>query len=194
MLRRLLACALAVAPLAACKNPQPCPKPLVECNGQCVDTQSDPRFCGGCGVACRAGEVCAAGRCAADSQSACPDRVGGGFVTVGYPNGASGACAGQVVKLWVQSASFLDDAVSYVGSTALDRIPLLDVAGGSDCDGAWTWHADPFTPAFVSTVNPADCGACPAGIQANVPGYVAAIHRWCPSDARILAVERRAGP
>jgi hypothetical protein len=192
MLRRLLPAALAA--LAACKNPQPCPKPLVECSGQCVDTQSDPRFCGACGVACRAGEVCGAGSCGLDSQSACPDRVGGGFVTLGYPNGASVACAGQVVKLWVRSASFLDDAVSYVGSTALDRIPLLEVVAGADCDAAWTWHADPLSPTFVSTVNPADCGACPAGIQANVPGYVAAIHRWCPADVRILAVERRASP
>lgn len=185
---------LLAAALAACKNPQPCPGSLDECTGQCVDTNSDPRFCGGCSVSCRAGEVCLGGTCGVDTQGACPDRAGGAYVTIGYPNGGSVACAGQVAKLWIQNAAFLDAAVSYVGSTALDRIPVLDVVAGADCDGAWSWHADPFTPAFVSTVSPATCAACPSGIQANVPGYVAAIHRWCPSDARILAVEDRRTP
>lgn len=190
MIRRLLPLALA---MAACTNPQPCPTPLEECDGQCIDTQSDPRYCGACGIACRAGDVCVGGSCGSASQGACPLRVGGGFVTIGYPNGAP-ACAGQVVKLWVRSAAFLDDAVTYVGSTALDRIPLLDVVAGADCDAAWSWHVDGLTPAFVATVSPASCAACPSGIQANVEGYVAAVHRWCPSDARILAVERRPAP
>lgn len=190
MVRRLLPLALA---LAACTNPQPCPTPLEECGGQCVDTQSDPRYCGGCGSSCRAGDVCAGGACTVAAQGACSERRGGGFVALGYPNGGP-ACAGQVVKLWVRSAAFLDEAVGYVGSTALDRIPLLDVRAGADCDAAWSWHVDADTPAFVSTVSPADCAPCPSGIQSNVPGYVAAVRRWCPLDARVLAVERRPAP
>lgn len=192
-MRSLLPLAL-VAALAACKNPQPCPTPLQECNGHCVDVQSDRRFCGTCGTACSAGQVCAGGGCALDFRGPCPDRLGGGFVTLGFPNGASAACAGQVVKLWVRDGAFLDDAVSYVGSTAFDRIPVVDVVAGADCDASWSWHGNDLTPSFVSTVTPATCAVCPSAIQANVPAYVATVHRWCPSSARVLAVDLRPIP
>lgn len=33
------------------------------CAGQCVDTTSDPRYCGGCGTPCNPGEVCQASSC-----------------------------------------------------------------------------------------------------------------------------------
>ncbi|WP_373047008.1 hypothetical protein [Vulgatibacter sp.] len=36
---------------------------LVECGDDCVDTQVDPRHCGGCGNACAAGEACLEGEC-----------------------------------------------------------------------------------------------------------------------------------
>ncbi len=35
----------------------------VDCGGACVDTSTDPNHCGGCGVACSAGESCSAGIC-----------------------------------------------------------------------------------------------------------------------------------
>lgn len=183
---------LALAAIAGCKNPQPCPKPLVECGGQCVDVQSDPRFCRDCGTACRANEVCLGGACGVDTQPACPDRVGGGFVTIGYPNGGGSPCAGQVVKLWVRSATFLDDAVAVVGSTTPARAPVVDVLAGADCDAAWRWHADVLTPALAAPAAGVACDVCPSVIQANVPAYVVDVRRWCPSDARVLAVERRA--
>ena len=37
---------------------------LTDCNGNCVDTQSDVNNCGMCGKACMSGEMCAAGMCA----------------------------------------------------------------------------------------------------------------------------------
>jgi hypothetical protein len=191
-LRRALPLALAV--LAACKNPQPCPTPLEECDGSCVDVQSDRRYCGSCGIACRAGETCTAGGCRVDARGPCPQRVGGGFVTLGFPNDVAQSCAGQVVKVWVTQATFLDDAVAQVGSTTLARIPVLDVVGGADCDEQWSWHTDDLTPAFVTTVTPPTCAACPSVIQANVPGYVQTVRRWCPAAARILAVDRRPVP
>lgn len=36
---------------------------IARCAGSCVDTQSDPRHCGGCGRACRPGFACATGAC-----------------------------------------------------------------------------------------------------------------------------------
>src|SRR5437016_1382798 len=38
-----------------------CDGGLASCNGQCVDTQSDPKNCGGCGVVCNT--QCAKGVC-----------------------------------------------------------------------------------------------------------------------------------
>ena len=34
-----------------------------DCNGNCVDTSSDIQNCGGCGIACGAGETCLASMC-----------------------------------------------------------------------------------------------------------------------------------
>ena len=46
-----------------------CPEPLAECAGFCVDTASDAANCGGCGIACDAGEVCdGSGACAVSCQ------------------------------------------------------------------------------------------------------------------------------
>lgn len=39
-----------------------CPKGQIDC-GECVDPTLDRRHCGGCGLACREGEQCAAGAC-----------------------------------------------------------------------------------------------------------------------------------
>src|SRR5512135_1698670 len=40
-----------------------CPARLTLCGGKCVDTKADPLNCGGCGRACRTGEVCHFGGC-----------------------------------------------------------------------------------------------------------------------------------
>jgi hypothetical protein len=34
-----------------------------DCNGTCVDVASDPKNCGGCGIACGATQVCSQGQC-----------------------------------------------------------------------------------------------------------------------------------
>jgi hypothetical protein len=184
MLRRALPLVLAVA-LGSCKNPQPCPEPLKECDGQCVDVQTDRRHCGTCGHACRAGEVCGAATCSPDVRSPCTDRTGGGFVTME----ASG-CPGAV-KLWIRRTEFLDEAVANLGSTATGRIPVLTVRSGADCDLQWSWQVDDVDPAFQTSVAIAGCNVCPADIQANPAAYSVSPGSWCPSPARILAVDRR---
>lgn len=49
----LLACACVGSP----------PVPCTDCNGKCVDLQTDSRNCGTCGTACAAGSVCRDGKC-----------------------------------------------------------------------------------------------------------------------------------
>ncbi len=56
------------------------------CNDACVDTLSDVRNCGGCGVTCRAATRCAMGRCVAD------DRCGGGPACPAEQNCCGAAC------------------------------------------------------------------------------------------------------
>ena len=47
-----------------------CATPEVTCGGQCVDTKTDQANCGGCGLACPAGESCCGASCSSDSQCA----------------------------------------------------------------------------------------------------------------------------
>src|SRR5579864_3116190 len=44
-----------------CDPLHPCTLSLSCCSGSCVDTSSDPRNCGGCGVVCSATQFCAKG-------------------------------------------------------------------------------------------------------------------------------------
>jgi len=41
----------------------PCQTGQARCTGTCIDTTSDPKNCGGCGVACASTEVCTASAC-----------------------------------------------------------------------------------------------------------------------------------
>lgn len=45
------------------KPKKQCPSGQQECGGACVDTQTDLRNCGGCGVACSEAEICLNGGC-----------------------------------------------------------------------------------------------------------------------------------
>ena len=40
-----------------------CPSTLTDCTGSCRDLQTDRAHCGGCDIACGAGEVCSMGAC-----------------------------------------------------------------------------------------------------------------------------------
>jgi hypothetical protein len=41
-----------------------CPPGWTNCSGVCVEKDSDPNHCGGCGKVCTAGAICANGKCA----------------------------------------------------------------------------------------------------------------------------------
>jgi hypothetical protein len=184
MIRRAALLALLAA---SCARPQPCPEPLVECNGQCVDVQSNRFACGGCGRACNAGDVCVGANCTPDTRGPCADRTGGAFVTFGV--------CGSAVKAWIRRAAFIDEAASYVGTTAVPRTPLLAVSAGTDCDLQWSWTIDDVNAAWVTSVtNPSACDLCPSDLEAEVrASTLPPSASWCPTPASslVLSVERR---
>ena len=172
---------------ASCSRAQPCPEPLVECNGQCVDVQSNRYACGGCGLACAAGDVCSGAVCTPDTKGPCADRTGGAFVTFGV--------CGSAVKTWIRRAAFVDEAASYVGTTAIPRTPLLTLTVGADCDLQWSWSVDDVDATWATTVASASaCDLCPTAIEADVQATaLLPSASWCPASATslVLAVERR---
>jgi hypothetical protein len=62
------------------------------CQGECVNLQSNPTFCGGCLSACADGELCAAGVCVAGCPAALPSECGGGCVDLSNDGANCGAC------------------------------------------------------------------------------------------------------
>lgn len=180
----LLAAALAAAlaaPLAGC-TPEPCPRPLVECDGICIDVASDVDHCGRCGRACGGGLGCVAGQCVPDPGASCTSRSGGAFVTLEV-------CT-QAVKLWTSSGAFADQADAMRTGAAPARIPVFDLRAGADCDDQWSFHPDPATPAFAD-VTVELCDACPSSVQADLPYWLGTVRQWCPWTARVVAVDRR---
>lgn len=171
--------ALAAAALVACTSPQPCPRPLQECSGQCVDVQSNVDHCGGCGQVCTAGEACVGGVCGTAPNAACSIRTGGAFVTLE-------AC-GQVAKLWIANVDFIAAAQQYVGQPP-PNVPVFTVQNGTDCDLQWTWHVNDAAAYFQASPPSTACDVCPRDVVS--PGT------WCPTTSpprsvKILAVEVR---
>jgi hypothetical protein len=62
-----------------------CPGTEIDCGGVCVDPQSDPKNCGGCGIVCLAGSSCQKGQCLTTGN--CGD---GGVCAVGQACCVSG--------------------------------------------------------------------------------------------------------
>jgi hypothetical protein len=61
-----------------------CASPMTECAAACVDTSTDEKNCGGCGIACQAGaSTCQAGVCV-DTIATCADFL------AGNPNASDG--------------------------------------------------------------------------------------------------------
>lgn len=172
---------LVAGAFGACAEAEPCARPLQECDGQCVDVASDPRHCGACGAAC-GGLACAGGRCAADPGIACTTRLGGAFVTL--------EICGDAVKAWITAGGFVDEAANALAGVAPRRAPALDLLPGADCDDQWSFHPDPATATFADAA-PAACDACPAVVQGDLTRWLGTVGRWCPSTARVVAVDRR---
>ena len=129
-------------------------------NGCEIDTRSDPRHCGGCGIVCGAGETCSMGRCAcAGTQGT----MGGGEVCTG----ARGTCC--------PSVGCVDDSVDNgnCGGCGILCGPSETcsagrcgcngtrgtVGGGEVCTGS-TGTCCPTSGCTDTSANPAHCGGC----------------------------------
>lgn len=180
MTPRLVPAALLLA-LCGCMDAQPCPASLEVCNGTCVDLSSDPSHCGACGNACGAGKACVAGGCTSSTSGACENRSGGAFVVLE-------AC-GQTVKLWTVAPAFVTQATVLRDAPGTQpRVPVFQLLARSDCDSQWTWHPDPVIARFDTAPPSVDCDQCPAS-AAQILALSPADPVWCPSSARILAVD-----
>ncbi len=126
--------------------------------------------------------MCLGGRCSDDPRAPCPLRTGGAFVTLGH--------CGTAVKTWVQSSELIAWAESRVGLGPDPAfVPSLAVLPRPDCDAQWSWHVDA-TTAALATFDPAEaCTSCPQEIQPADPNGAPRALRWCPADARVLAVD-----
>lgn len=62
-------------PAAAKKAPTICAGDQTLCHNKCVDTATDEKHCGDCGVKCRHGEVCLAGDCVEAGSTICSANV-----------------------------------------------------------------------------------------------------------------------
>jgi len=96
-----------------------CNAPYQLCNGACVNTQTDPQYCGGCGIGCGDQLVCSAGQCTCGGNT---------------PNGVLCWRPGQVRGSCWQGACVLP-ALGKDCNTAADCVPGGCSAPGGFCLG-----------------------------------------------------------
>ncbi|MGC3997629.1 MAG: hypothetical protein QM767_09105 [Anaeromyxobacter sp.] len=178
---------LALLPLASCFEAQPCPSPLEACGGVCYDLASEPLHCGSCGRSCAAGNACFNGSCIPNPEAACRSRTGGAFITL--------VSCGQSMKLWAIDQAFIARAQELAADPASPgaSVPDLRLLFGPDCDDQWSWRASFVGPAFVPVGSPT-CDRCPSAIELEAALYVQDVGEWCPSSARVAAVDLRPSP
>ncbi|MEM1335091.1 MAG: hypothetical protein AAGG08_16700, partial [Actinomycetota bacterium] len=120
-----------------------CAPGLTLCESECTDTSSDPMNCGGCGVACGAGQVCRGGSCNTECGGATPD-----------------FCSVEVEGVVTESCVDFDSNPAFCGdcdtACAAGEVcsggtcGVVCETGFTDCDGA----------CVDLTSNPNFCGAC----------------------------------
>lgn len=114
-----------------------CPAGRTRCSMVCVDLQSDRANCGGCGVGCTGGQVCAIGRC----QTTCP------YVM----------CGSDCVDTWASREHCGSCNNACRGDQTCQGAGCVCRGGTSDCGGACV-------DTQSDRQNCGACGAiCPAG-------------------------------
>src|ERR1700690_185595 len=69
-----------------------CPSPTTNCSGTCADLASDPKNCGGCGMACSPGTRCSGSHCVCDTTSGCNGCCSSGATCEPYASQSSASC------------------------------------------------------------------------------------------------------
>lgn len=149
-MRQRLGAALAASMYmcAGCGGPSPDPDagPLecetgqMECDGVCVDTETNVANCGGCGVACQPGQVCAAGDC----MTSCPDgqdACDGGCFDLQSSRLNCGACgaacdAGEICDAGACVANCASGQIACGGRCVDPATDRAFCGATDDCEGA----------------------------------------------------------
>ncbi len=144
------------------------------CGGVCIDTDTDPANCGGCGVTCAAGEFCAAGvcRCSPDcSGRTCGDDGCGG---------SCGSCPSE--RMCNASGACVCTSGTDCGGACVDTMTDPNNCGscGTRCRGSTRFCVGGTctagcTPDCTGRSCGSDgcsgsCGACPMGQSCNTSG------------------------
>jgi hypothetical protein len=99
---------------------------------------------GGAGVAGAGGSAGAGGTAGTGGgggdDALCADRTGGALVEA--------EVLGETLRFWTTNDAFIQELEDSIGAIP-ERIPLLELEDGRDCDSQWTFHFDPATPRFV---------------------------------------------
>jgi len=172
--------------------------PALSCGDECVDPSSDPRHCGGCDVACGAGEVCADGAC----ELSCPegqDACDGGCHDLAASPAHCGACgvtcdAGEVCSEGACATSCAADLTDCSGACrdlATDRASCG--ACGVTCDAGEICADGACAPSCGAGLTVCDdacvdarsdrahCGACDVACDAGEACLDGACGVLCPS-------------
>lgn len=120
-----------------------CPEGTTECDGVCVDLESDAAHCGGCGQACADGAACAGGSCCDVGLAAC----GTACADLSTHPEHCGACGASCLFANVEAATCEAGACASMSCQE----------GFDDCNGDM---ADGCETDLLT--DPANCGACGA--------------------------------
>jgi hypothetical protein len=129
-----------------CENGQcKCPSTLTACSTGCIDKQNDNANCGGCGIACTAGQRCALGVCVCDTTSC----------TAGCCNGT--ACVGTAGQSTAVCGASGAACAACLNGTTCQSGHCLCPTGLSSCSGSCVDEQKDL----------ANCGACGKACGSN---------------------------
>jgi len=133
-----------------------CPSPLASCVGRCVDPSADRANCGGCGIACAAGQVCQTGACVPDCARTERLCAGGG------DGGAGLRCVATQTDRANCGACGMACGTDQVCSNGV--CTFMCTGTSTECSGA---AGDAGSPRYCADLQSdrANCGACGAACQ-----------------------------
>lgn len=109
-----------------------CTAPAIDCDGTCVNPQTDAMNCGACGTACTAAQECMAGTCTALCTTPTPDRCDTTCVDLTSDTANCGVCGTACTGTEVCNASMCEIPCP-MGETACSAACVDLMADGANC-------------------------------------------------------------